>query len=63
MSEEDVLIVRRIINDMPTYEAFEVVRCGECKHWNKTTKGCARNALFEAWQENDFCCYGERRSE
>ena len=40
-----------------------VVRCKECRHWNKMTKGCARNALFEAWQENDFCCYGERRSE
>ena len=40
-----------------------IVRCKDCRHWNKMTKGCARNALFEAWQENDFCCYGERRSE
>ena len=40
-----------------------IVRCKDCRHWSKMTKGCARNALFEAWQENDFCCYGERRSE
>ena len=40
-----------------------VVRCKDCRYWNEMNKGCVRNTLFEAWQENDFCCYGERRSE
>lgn len=77
MSEEDVLIVRRIVNDMPTYEAFEVVRCKDCKHYqsgidingepftrcNGTTK---EGRILRGYGETEpdwFCADGERRSE
>lgn len=39
----------------------EIVRCDKCVHWNGETKGCKRNPSVEAWWENDFCSYGERR--
>ena len=75
MSEEDVLIVRRIANDMPTYEAFEVVRCKDCKNYKLFSlfvggKGigvCTRPfRLYACWidvDEDDFCSFGERREQ
>ena len=40
-----------------------IVRCKECKWHNTMTKGCNRNPCVEAWYDNDFCSYGERREE
>ena len=68
MSEEDVLIVRRIVNDMPTYEAFEVVRCKDCKHYREADPGhpdcdwCNR-MICGTIRKGFFCADGERRSE
>lgn len=41
----------------------DVVRCGDCEHWNSETKGCKRNPSVEAWYETDSCSYGERGGE
>ena len=43
-----------------------VVRCRDCKHWNKNTVFCGYMAYGEAservnWYANDFCSYGERK--
>lgn len=56
------------VSKAPTVDAVEVVRCKYCKHWLK------RNAygvgmVDVCWlddgikQEDDFCSYGERRTD
>ena len=54
------------IEKMPTVDAVEVVRCGECKHFREPF--CTRRD-DETHRERinmltvDFCSYGERRTE
>lgn len=59
-----------VMNDAPTIDAVEVVRCKDCKYWDcyggeDAHKGdCAELVgLDSCMYENDFCSYGERRSE
>lgn len=53
------------IEEAPTIDAVEVVRCKDCRHWhddgycNKWDNGPGHP---EVW-ENDFCSFGERREE
>ena len=60
------------IDDAPTVDAVEVVRCKDCKHW-KPSGSVAGNSKDDLqpiggckWvnfcrKANDFCSYGERR--
>ena len=52
-----------LIANAPTVDAVEVVRCGKCDWWNSETKGCKRNPCVKPWLEDDYCSYGERRTE
>lgn len=54
-----------MIDDMPTADVVEVVRCKDCKRYTK-------NCFCEYWQSVgavaqlasfDYCSYGERREE
>lgn len=54
-------IINKCIEDAPTIDAVEVVRCKDCKYWVESFKGCKRNPCVEAWHRHDFCSYGERR--
>lgn len=45
----------RITHDTVRY----IVRCKNCMYYNAETKGCERNPSVEAWEENDYCSYGE----
>lgn len=55
----------------PTVDAVPVVKCKDCKHWDSTNKigWCNINSQIDAdgiwlaWNENDFCIYGERKTE
>ena len=45
-----------------------VVRCKDCKHWNEDALACdtlpwASTSEHANWYAEDFCSYGERRSE
>lgn len=65
MSEMKSAAIREIdINDIPTVDAVQVVRCRDCKHWNistdKTTTWCTRLRSVETIKD-DFCSFGERR--
>lgn len=49
-------------------DVVEVVRCKDCKYWQKRSKGthgaCLRdgNVDYVFWTyDNDFCSYGERK--
>ena len=61
-----------VVNDAPTIDAVEVVRCRECKHWKPTgSKGGNSFSDMEyiggceftkyCRRESDFCSYGERK--
>ena len=65
------------IEDAPTAQAVEVVRCKECKHWHHDIGWCDKHSHFvyekdgacHPWEspnwkmfdENDYCSYGERK--
>ena len=55
-----------VVDDSPTVDAVEVVRCKDCKHF-VAPQGvpCCDNFYglgFPNASGNDFCSYGERRS-
>ena len=59
----------KIVNEQPTVDAVEVVRCKDCKHyhthnrsskWNTEAMYCCKSAIKKVCPD-DFCSYGERR--
>ena len=50
-----------LVCDAPTVDAVPVVRCKDCKHYQKD-HWCTRCALGIMY-ENDFCSYAERRTD
>ena len=46
--------------------AVPVVRCKDCKHWDKGSMSCnlqpyGSQCEYVNWYEKDFCSYGERK--
>ena len=53
-----------------TVDAVEVVRCHECKNWDQDTWFCDEHSTlghhgleWNMFAPNDFCSYGERRTD
>ena len=65
--EEGVDAVDTIdIENAPTVDAVEVVRCKDCKHYNESEQGCDHFGYYSHTpyvDEDDFCSYGERRTD
>ena len=64
--------IRRVIDEAPTVDAVEVVRCKDCKHYvqflqdNKERRCTIFSGCYDRpypTEPNDFCSYGERRTE
>lgn len=70
-SMADLTSLREVIEDTPTADVVEVVRCKNCKHWGS----CVYDPIFEKMygecsrtlenfdskaetSEDDFCSYG-----
>ena len=59
------------IEDAPTVDAVEVVRCKDCKHrkkWTTTGQFCCFHetsgmAVGVDLRDDDFCSYGERKDD
>lgn len=49
-----------IIDEAPTIDAVQVVRCGDCR--NRPPEGYC-DFYLDGMQDNDYCSYGERRTE
>ena len=53
------------LDNQPTVDAVEVVRCKDCKYYEihkpKVLENCERNGLLIPMGADDFCSYGERR--
>ncbi len=51
----------------PAIDAVPVVRCKDCKHYEnhrlKVYENCVRNERYIPMLPDDFCSYGERRSD
>ena len=67
----DAMFVKAL-QSAPTVDAEEVVRCGQCKHWEqyyrltdrKEPAGCGECRLISmdiSMNAGDFCSYGERK--
>ena len=56
-----------VLEDAPTIDAVPVVRCKDCKHYEnhrpKVLENCERNGHLIPMSPDDFCSYGERRSD
>ena len=57
--------VDEIIDQMPTVDAVEVVRCKDCKHRGSNLCPMETVELYPWFGTKDeaFCFYGERRTE
>lgn len=52
------------IDNTPTVDAVEVVRCKDCVHWDKSNLLPPRCVVFDWFsKKNDYCSFAERRSE
>ena len=49
------------IEKVPAADVVEVVRCRDCKHYYHGT--CTNDFALNLMRENDYCSYGEKRSE
>lgn len=55
------------IEDAPTVDAVEVVRCKDCKWWWKEWETCTHNNLVDGYtcattfKADSFCSYGEMK--
>ena len=64
-------VARKYIRKVPAADVVEVVRCRDCQHYidgccyvsNHTNKGLYPRVNIHSRNENDFCSYGERRTE
>ena len=56
-----------LVSEAPTIDAVPVVRCKDCKHYEihrpKVLENCERNGHLIPMSPDDFCSYGERKSE
>lgn len=57
-------LARSKIENAPTVDAVEVVRCKDCKHFESVEGGIP----YCAWHcsgcgENEFCSFGERKQD
>lgn len=55
--QEEKKLFDDIVDQQPTVDAVEVVRCKDCKYRKKNTF-CLHNMRYE--DDNGFCSYGER---
>ena len=55
--QEEKKLFDDIVDQQPTVDAVEVVRCKDCKHRKKNTF-CLHNMRYE--DDNGFCSYGDR---
>ena len=65
---EDAADVRKEIENAPTVDAVEVIRCEYCEfcHYNSsndTYKCTSSNGMNRTVGRDEFCSYGERRND
>lgn len=57
-------IVGKMIDDAPTADAVDVVKCKDCVHRKNSNTLPPRCEVFDWFsKKNDYCSFAERRSE
>lgn len=59
-----IAAMEQVIDDCPTIDAVEVVRCKDCEYYHLMEEGfydCREVWGIDLPQPEDFCSYGERR--
>lgn len=63
-----ILYALRKLDEQPTADAVEVVRCRDCTWWKsifswngKEHKVCVRESAEPPRESDDYCSYGERK--
>ena len=56
----DIADVIKRVENFPTEDVVEVVRCKDCKFYGNGD--CSVQSVRSMWP-NDYCSYGERRSD
>lgn len=63
----DLTSLREVLEDTPTADVVEVVRCKDCKYYQDNNDGYphgeCRWQTDETPNADDFCSYGERKDE
>ena len=71
-SKDEVMDVMQRIDNAPTVDAVEVVRCKDCMYYDAKRHRCDHPNLnydvecYDQWidtEPDDFCSYGERRED
>lgn len=55
--------VIKLINQTPTADVVEVVRCKDCKYFDDSCGCCSHEDGLNRTCEDFFCSYGKRRTE
>lgn len=62
--------IEKAIDEQPTIDAVEVVRCKDCKHWQDQEEGVVESPICVREQPMvmeigpyGYCSYGKRREE
>ena len=54
-------LIKRIIDQQPTADVVEVVRCKNCQYF--VSEICRHDLAMNLSRSDNFCSYGERRKE
>ena len=57
---EFTLYAQQIETQVNALPAIKIIRCRECKWWDKEVEFCTRVSM--CMKADDFCSYGERNS-
>ena len=76
-NEQLTPLIENLIQKQPTADVVEVVRCKDCKYYNKKTGFCLKHSYFKDsdgmscspadsrdftfFNEDDFCSYGKMK--
>ena len=60
--------IKGVIDESPTIDAVEVIRCKDCKYWHSNTEFCSIwsfhfQNVAQRTLRHDYCSRGERREE
>lgn len=55
--------IMHAIRSLPTIDAVEVIRCGECEYQGGVMCPMEKDYLWSGTASNDFCSFGKRRSD
>ena len=56
--------IAKVIDDAPTVDAVEVVRCKDCKHYNGLLYTlCPQSGMNVIDDEESYCSWAERKEE